>query len=343
MVIGNLVTNSQNTMQRLIIKNFLLLIVSSLFLSGCAKNIPNQSVTIENVPADSGKEEIASQDVKEPIRILFVGDMMFDRHIREAVGKYGGGNYNYPLASLKEKLAEYDLVVGNLEGPITDNKSVSAGTKIGEGKNFVFTFDPAVASVLVENNIKIVNLGNNHILNQGAGGVEQTKKRLDAAGVQYFGDTGYLEAKLPLGSLASKSISFVGYNYSESGSEEGAVENIKLAKEKSDLVIVCPHWGTEYKTGDPGPAVRNTARKFADAGADAVIGTHPHVVQASEEYNGKKIYFSLGNFVFDQYFQEETMEGLGVEMTIEPDGVLEYSELKFEMTKRGQTLFKAGP
>jgi len=338
MVIGNLVTNSRNTMQRLIIKNFLLLIVSSLFLSGCAKNIPNQSVTIENVPVDSGKEEIASQDIKEPIRILFVGDMMFDRHIREAVGKYGGGNYNYPLASLKEKLAEYDLVVGNLEGPITDNESVSAGTKIGEGKNFVFTFDPAVASVLAENNIKIVNLGNNHILNQGAGGVDQTKKRLDAAGVQYFDDSNDLETSFPSGK-----VSFVGYNYSESGSEERAIENIKLAKEKSDLVIVCPHWGTEYKTGDPGPAVRNMARKFVDAGADAVIGTHPHVVQASEEYNGKKIYFSLGNFVFDQYFQKETMEGLGVEMTIEPDGVLEYRELKFEMTKRGQTIFKAGP
>jgi poly-gamma-glutamate synthesis protein (capsule biosynthesis protein) len=314
------------------------LIVSSLFLSGCAKNIPNQSVTIENVPVDSGKEEIASQDIKEPIRILFVGDMMFDRHIREAVGKYGGGNYNYPLASLKEKLAEYDLVVGNLEGPITDNESVSAGTKIGEGKNFVFTFDPAVASVLAENNIKIVNLGNNHILNQGAGGVDQTKKRLDAAGVQYFDDSNDLETSFPSGK-----VSFVGYNYSESGSEERAIENIKLAKEKSDLVIVCPHWGTEYKTGDPGPAVRNMARKFVDAGADAVIGTHPHVVQASEEYNGKKIYFSLGNFVFDQYFQKETMEGLGVEMTIEPDGVLEYRELKFEMTKRGQTIFKAGP
>lgn len=63
-------------------------------------------------------------------------------------------------------------------------------------------------------------------------------------------------------------------------------------------------------------------------------------MQISEEYDGQKIYYSLGNFVFDQYFQKETMEGLGVELTINPEGKIEYSELKFEMTKKGQTKMK---
>lgn len=319
-----------------------------LFFSGCAGNVDLRQQTREN----KTKEDFTSFEnsiilekkennqplknnlaEKEPVRILFVGDMMFDRHIREAVGKYGGKDYNYVLEPVRDKLSEYDLVVGNLEGPITDEKSVSANTEVGEKGHMTFTFDPAVAGALAENNVQLVNLGNNHILNQGKKGAEQTKKYLDEAGVEYFGDSVDLETEFPSGN----SVSFVSYNYSVPNSVDKTIENIIAARKKSDIVIVCPHWGTEYKTGDPGKAVRALARRFVDAGADAVIGTHPHVVQMMEVYNGRKIYYSLGNFVFDQYFQKETMEGLGVEMTINPDNTMEYSELKFEMTKRGQT------
>lgn len=310
-----------------------------ILLSGCARNIDlrqqakeNKTQGQESISSMQGvvnsEEELRNPMSKKTVKILFVGDIMFDRHIREAVGKYGNGDYNYILDPLKEKLSEYDLVVGNLEGPITDNKSVSANTKIGEGANMVFTFDPAVAKILAENNIRLVNLGNNHILNQGAKGLERTKKYLDDAGVEYF-DEG--------SAFVKDNIAFISYNYSVPNSEGAAIENIKIAKEQSDIVIVCPHWGTEYKVGDPGEVVRTLAYRFIGAGADAVIGTHPHVVQNSEDYNGKKIYFSLGNFVFDQYFQKETMEGLGVEITINPDRTMEYGELKFVMNKKGQT------
>ncbi len=379
------------------IKNskFIFLFFIIVFFSGCARNVdlrkqaeenkaqeqksissmkgavdlPVETAQASNIqaggPVNPVRSKLEDHSASNGVKILFVGDMMFDRHIREAVEKYGDGDYDYVLKPIKDKLAEYNLVVGNLEGPITDNNSISVNTKIGEGKNFVFTFDPAVAKVLAENNIKLVNLGNNHIFNQGAKGLEQTKKYLDESGVEYFGDTGVSDviarnevmkqsrddengsgSPRPFGArddrvtfkkISGIRVSFVSYNYSVGNSDEQTVENIKLAKEQSDVIIVCPHWGTEYKTGDPGNSVRVLAYRFVDAGADAVIGTHPHVVQLSEEYNGKKIYYSLGNFVFDQYFQKETMEGLGVEMTVNPGGALEFNELKFEMTKRGQT------
>ena len=279
---------------------------------------------------------------KKPIKILFVGDMMFDRYIREGVEKYGNGDYNYVFGQIKDKLAGYDLVVGNLEGPITDKSSVSVGTAMDEKKNLVFTFDPAVAKTLFENNIKLVDLGNNHILNQNEDGVVQTKKYLDEASVQYFGDMG---AKSPIGDLAPKNVNgtkigFVNYNYSVAGSLERAVEDIKNIKNKSDIVVVCPHWGTEYKVGDPGQEIRNEAYQLIDAGADLIVGGHPHVIEDSEVYKNKKIYFSLGNFVFDQYFQKETMEGLGVELTVNSDLTMEFNEVKFEMTKKGQTKVK---
>lgn len=333
-----------------------------LFFSGCENKVDlrkqaegnkaqgQESISSMQNVADS--QEISSRTSdssnNEPIKILFVGDMMFDRYIREGVKKYGQGDYNYIFEPLKKKLSTYDLVVGNLEGPITDKESVSVNTQMDERNNFVFTFDPAVAKTLFDNNIRLVNLGNNHILNQGANGIEQTKKYLDAAGVQYFGDIGYPEVGLPsrgsptsIREINGIKISFVSYNYSDPDSAEAAVENIKSAKKQSGIVIVCPHWGTEYRVGDPGEAVRTLAHRFIDAGADAIIGTHPHVIQNSEVYNGKKIYYSLGNFIFDQYFQKETMESLGVELDISTNGSLRYNELNFVMNKRGQTELRA--
>jgi poly-gamma-glutamate synthesis protein (capsule biosynthesis protein) len=132
----------------------------------------------------------------------------------------------------------------------------------------------------------------------------------------------------------------VNYNYSIAGSFERAIEEIKNIRAQVDIVVFCPHWGTEFKIGDPGQKIRAEAYKLIDAGADLIVGGHPHVVQDSETYKGKKIYYSLGNFIFDQYFQKETMEGLGIEVTINPDRAMEYNEVKFEMTKRGQTVLK---
>lgn len=116
--------------------------------------------------------------------------MMFDRYIREVIKKYGKEDCNYIFETIKDKLSKYDLIVGNLEGPITEKESVSVNSRIDEKRNLFFTFDPAVAKILAENNIKFVNLGNNHILDQGEKGLEQTKKYLDEAGVEYFGVIG---------------------------------------------------------------------------------------------------------------------------------------------------------
>jgi poly-gamma-glutamate capsule biosynthesis protein CapA/YwtB (metallophosphatase superfamily) len=305
-----------------------------LFFSGCAKN---GSLTKNDTIAS---EQTAEIQTKKQIKILFVGDMMFDRYIREAVGKYGKEDYDYVFKQIKEKLSEYDLVIGNLEGPVTEKSSVSVGTAMDEKDNFKFTFDPAVAGALAENNIKLVSLGNNHILNQDEGGLLQTKKYLDEAGVQYFGDTGDDEEEFIVKNIGGIKIGLVNYNYSEAGSFEKSIADIGAVKKKSDVVVVYPHWGTEYRVGDPGQKIKAEAYKIIDAGADLVVGTHPHVVQASEAYKGKKIYYSLGNFIFDQYFQKETMEGLGVELTIKPDIGMDYNELKFEMNKRGQTTVK---
>lgn len=271
----------------------------------------------------------------KPIEILFVGDLMFDRYIREVAQKKGN---DYIFSGIKNRFAGNDLVVCNLEGPLTDNKSVSVGTAMDEKNNLIFTFDPGLAKTLADLNIKLVDIGNNHILNFGAAGAEKTKKYLLAAGINYFGDTGATEKKYWVQEIEGKKLGFINYNFSVKGSAQAALEDIKLAKQEADLVVVCPHWGTEYKTGDPGPNVRNLAHQFVDAGADLIIGTHPHVVQTSEIYQGKKIYYSLGNFIFDQYFSKETQKGLAVKVKINPQDLkMDFEEVPLALIKSGQT------
>jgi poly-gamma-glutamate capsule biosynthesis protein CapA/YwtB (metallophosphatase superfamily) len=308
-------------------------LLAAVALLGCAKN--NGLKEKNNIGSqNSTSARVSDAQNKKAVKILFVGDMMFDRYIREAANKKG---YGYIFEGVRDLLAGQDLVVGNLEGPITNKNSVSVGTAMDEKKNLDFSFDPAVAKTLADDNIKLVNLGNNHVLNQGQEGVTETENYLSEAGVGYFGDTGDGKQEFSIRSLGGTRIAFVNYNYSVSGSFEKAIKDIGVAKNKSDVVIVCPHWGTEYKVGNPGPAIRNLAHQFIDAGADLIIGTHPHVIEDSETYQGKKIYYSLGNFIFDQYFQKETTEGLGVEVTISPDRSMEYNDLKFKMTTGGQT------
>ena len=122
---------------------------------------------------------------KKYTQLLFVGDLMFDRGIRYFANKNGGNEFIFD--KIRPILANNDLVITNLEGPITDRKSISSETKPGSTNNYFFTFDPSVAETLYRENIKLVNLGNNHILNFGWPGLNSTKKYLDKAGVNYFG------------------------------------------------------------------------------------------------------------------------------------------------------------
>jgi poly-gamma-glutamate capsule biosynthesis protein CapA/YwtB (metallophosphatase superfamily) len=307
-----------------------------LLISGCVNKV-NNSYKLKNNISQSSPQVVLPEEPKKEARVLFVGDTMFDRYIRAAAEKHGG-DYNYPLSQIRDYLKQFDLVAANLEGPITGNESRSVNTNMDEKSNLVFTFDPKSAGALAENNIKLVSLGNNHILNQGESGLAETKKYLDGAGVAYFGDIGRTESSTLRAKVGGIKIGFVSYNYSVAGSAERAIADIENMKKQADLTVVCPHWGTEYKVGDAGNAIHVLAHQFIDAGANVIIGTHPHVIENEEDYKNKKIYYSLGNFLFDQYFQKETEEGLGVILTIEPDLAMKYDTVKFKMAKSGQTV-----
>jgi len=272
------------------------------------------------------------------VNILFVGDLMFDRGIRYFAEKNGGNEFIFK--KIEDLLLKNNLVVANLEGPITQNKSVSFGTVPESPNNYVFTFDPSLATTLFNQNIRIVNLGNNHISNFRQQGVLSTKNYLDKANIDYFGEPG--GSRSISTQIQGIKITFISYNEFSAVTNETAsvITEIEKAKGFSDIIIVYCHWGLEYKTTASKQQVE-IAHKFIDAGADAIIGSHPHVIQNSEEYKGKKIYYSLGNFIFDQYFEENVRNGLGVKMFIDPkDKSLNFEELKFYLDSNGQTVLK---
>lgn len=273
---------------------------------------------------------------KSYVQILFVGDVMLDRGIRYYAGKNGGNEFIFDRIS--PILLENDLVVANLEGPITNNKSVSSGTIPGSANNYLFTFDTSWAETLFEKNIRLVNLGNNHILNFGLAGLDSTKKYLSGANVNYFGAPG--ENQNIIEAIGGIKIGFLNYNQFGQDSPQDVVNKIKNVKSKVDFVFVFCHWGNEYQK-NPTDDQKKLGHIFIDAGADLIIGAHPHVIELMEVYNGKRIYYSLGNFIFDQYFNEDVRNGLGVVVKIDKSTKqLEFEEKHFYLGPNGQTFEK---
>lgn len=345
---------------------------ASFFYFSMAKEaiLRSQSASVNNPANNRVNDKNKAKEESQEVKIIFLGDMMFDRYIRQVAMKRGNG---FIFEKIGEELKKVDLVVGNLEGPMTSRDSVSIGTSQGEPKNYIFTFDPSWARTLYENNIRLVNLGNNHMLNQKPEGVDETKKFLDGVGVEYFGDIAgknsngmYVDMYVdpaPVSSTGdSKSeqsgysrcgvnnyvikdiknhrIGLINYNQFSPGSRERTLGNIVEIKNKTDILVVFTHWGVEY-ADSPKENIKNLAHEFIDQGADLVIGTHPHVIQGKEEYKGKMIYFSLGNFIFDQYFDSRTQQGLVIEAAIKPGNEgMSFDEKRVRLKKSGQTEWK---
>lgn len=245
--------------------------------------------------------------------ITFVGDIMLDRTMRRVLTEKGPAHIFDGVAEL---LGGSDLTVGNLEGPVTSNKSVSLGSKPGDPSNMRFTFSPEVPAMLAVYGFDLVAIGNNHILDFGTEGAKSTKQALAASGISYVGDPIAPTIEPLYRQVEGMRIAFIGYNDFHGRDGEGVTRAITRAKEEgADAIIVLPHWGTEYEAAPP-KHVRELAHAWAAAGATLIMGTHSHIIGEKEVVGTTTIYYSLGNFVFDQYFEPRTMCGLAVTATL---------------------------
>ncbi len=291
--------------------------------------------------------EKAEKYVPLPIKILILGDMMFDRGVRSQINSKG---FEYVFGSATTTFSEYDLVIANLEGPITSSASKTVLENNTAIPGFQFTFPLGTARALKDAGIDMVSLANNHTANFGQAGLVETRSLLSEAGVQYFGSpenntliststcleilqtptsrqtrlSSHIKSlRNTKSSDQTKSddafcIGFIGWHEFGEKNYQLILDEIKNLRPQVDYLVVFPHWGEEYKK-EPHIEQIRLAREWTDAGADTVIGSHPHVVQKISQRtttDGRvtPIFYSLGNFIFDQYFSFDTTHGVAVEV-----------------------------
>ncbi|MBI4032380.1 AmmeMemoRadiSam system protein B [Candidatus Berkelbacteria bacterium] len=239
------------------------------------------------------------------VTFLLGGDMMFDRGVAHAT-VFAGKPYSSILGGLGERLFwGTDLAMANLEGPISD---VPVPDNI-EPNNLTFNFPPETVDALTYLHLNAVSLGNNHTTNAGTSGLDTTRRLLDEAGIAW--------ASGPTAADVGHTASVTGQGLTLhviaphvlAGVTDLTAQIEALAADPANRIIVFPHWGNEYQPRHSASQAR-LAHAWIDAGADAVIGAHPHVVQDAELYKNRPIIYSLGNLVFDQQFSAETQRGL---------------------------------
>ncbi len=267
------------------------------------------------------------------VSLLFGGDMMFDRAIRLAGEREGD---DFLLSCLDPLLTEADLVVANLEGPITATSSVSAGSVVETPENYTFTFPTTTARLLARHNIRLVSIGNNHIMNFGRGGLYETREYLREAGVSWFGDPEWPEEeRVARVDVAGIPFSFVNWSDWTSDKTDHTVAQVRKEREAGRVTVVYAHWGEEYEP--PTERVKTLARQFVDAGASLVVGSHPHIVQEHEIHKGVPLYYSLGNMIFDQWWEESVATGLLLSVAFTKDGVANIEEIPIQLQRDGRT------
>ena len=227
----------------------------------------------------------------EPVRVLIsaAGDCTLGGEVKSGIemrftrcAEKNGPDYFF--ANVQNLFAEDDFTLVNLEGPLT------TATKYAS-KTYVMRGDPAYASILSGASVDVVNLANNHTRDFGDVGYQDTLSALESAGVAASGnDILYIAEK------QGYRIGFIGFERWHHSAAD-AVEGVKAARDQCDLLIVSVHWGEEYDY-TANTDQQKLGRALIDAGADLVLGTHPHVIQGVERYRDKYIVYSLGNFCF---------------------------------------------
>jgi poly-gamma-glutamate synthesis protein (capsule biosynthesis protein) len=278
-----------------------------LFLAGC-------EVTPKK-PAGQALE--VSQRLN---RLVFAGDVMLSRGVEHQI--LAAGDPALPFRKMASLLAKADIAFVNLESPFSDQKPPWGG-------ELVFRASPEAIAGLLLAHVSIASTANNHARDCGPRGVEFTVSWLQSHGIQTVGSSAS-PALTHRGVVLTRHgirFGFLGYTYDQQNGNWHDIDNrIALAdpvvmtrdvqnlRERCDVVIVSMHHGVEYMARQSAAQVA-FAHAAIDAGAQLVIGHHPHVVQPSERYHDGVIFYSLGNFIFDQYQRQATQHGEVVQVS----------------------------
>lgn len=250
-------------------------------------------------------EPLIAEPEEHHATLSFVGDVMLARSVEQAIIKNGP---NWPFEKLDDLFVDSDLVIGNFEGTVRDHRNIEVTNQM------VFDTTPDNVEMLNSAGFTHLSLANNHTDDYGAQTTLKTRQTLIDNGLVPFGDPLNSTPFIARENVNGVSLSIIGF-HAFGEKTEPIVETIKAEHAQGRFVIVYPHWGVEYATTAPSVEI-NAAKLFVNAGADLIIGAHPHVIQNIELVNGVPVVYSLGNFLFDQDFSTETKRGLTVQVVI---------------------------
>jgi len=286
------------------------------------------------------REGIVEETEPNFVTLAFGGDIMLDRGVKNSVNKNFNGDYSALFENL-DILKKVDIAFANLEGPASDQ---------GSDKHNLYSFrmDPSVVPALKGAGLSIVSVANNHEGDWGRDAYADTLNRLQENEIFYAGGgKNTAEAEQPtIIERNGMKIGYLGFtdvgpNWLEvTNTDTGLLlasnprfdEIIKNAANQVDHLVVSFHFGDEYQTKH-NARQELLAHKAIDDGAKIVIGHHPHVVEDTEVYKNGFIAYSLGNFIFDQYFSDNTMQGMLLEMKLYKDGGMTIKKNTLKLTK----------
>lgn len=269
-----------------------------------------------------------------PLTVSIVGDIMLSRSVQPYLTEYG---YDYPYEEVSALFLADDLTIGNLECPITANENAADKTK-----RFIFRADEDNAPALKRAGFDCLNLANNHSMDYLSDGLSDTMANLEQSGLSYIGAAENAAANcsqvfekngIKVGLLAYSALPPEGFFYNQDKPTVRYVSTMDFSRMETDIaalecdfLIVYFHWGIEYLPYQS-EAQEQIARTAIDLGADFVVGTHPHVLQETEIYKDKYIYYSLGNFIFDRQIPPGTDESIILQLVIEKEGLVSVDEI----------------
>jgi poly-gamma-glutamate synthesis protein (capsule biosynthesis protein) len=270
-------------------------------------------------------------DPSRVVSTLWVGDVMLGRRVGQQIA--AAGDPNLPFSATADRLRAGDLTVGNLECTLSRNGRPTQG---GDS----FGADASSLGGMRDAGFDVVVLANNHLGDYGDRALRETVATVRSSGLVPVGAGENLTAALEPGVVERKGVRFgvlafnaIGETPAATTTSAGALtvrmpprtgplneedlarvtDTVRGLRSRADVVVVYPHWGTQY-VHDPVVAQRDVGQRLVEAGATAVIGSHPHWVQGMDLHQGRLIAYSLGNFVFDMTFSTEVQQGVALEL-----------------------------
>ena len=331
-------------------RTLIIILVLTLFLFYLLEVVNWDSIlsSRDNAPLSIIGEQENFDDSE--INLFFVGDIMLGRGVEYMINKQGKGDFKFSFLKIASELQKSDILFANLEGPISDK-----GVRVGS--IYSFRFKPEAVDGLVYGGFDILSLANNHMLDYQRIALEDTMNILKENKIDYVG-AGFNKEEafsLKIKEIKNTRIGFLAYtnlgpgNWKAGEKNSGMAwisendigeiaEDIKKSKKEVDILIISLHAGEEYEE-NPTSFQTSFAMNCIENGADLVVGHHSHVVQKIERYNDGWIAYSLGNFIFDQGFSEETMKSIILKVAIKDKKIKEISSEDIKINKYFQPDF----